>query len=138
MIKDPDHSSARKLAAPETREHKAGPEADIWGLGILGIEMWDCTIDLNQERADLLLQVLKNTTPPTAPMRSFLNQALQVNPALRPSAATLLQHPFLSSLESKRNVVRNANASGLNRSLTDPKQRPREVGGMSRSRTAKK
>ncbi|KAG7087911.1 hypothetical protein E1B28_011960 [Marasmius oreades] len=136
MIMDPDSSPSQRLAAPETREGKIGPEVDIWSLGILGIEMWDCTIDLNQERVDLLLQVLKNATPPTAHMRSFLNQALEVNPAFRPTAAKLLQHSFLSNIEPKRNVVRNT--TGLIRSLTDPKQRSREGVGMNRSRTAKK
>ncbi|KAL0576999.1 hypothetical protein V5O48_004981 [Marasmius crinis-equi] len=141
MIDDPDMSSQRRrLSAPESRgEETNGPEGDIWCLGLLGIELWDTTIDLTRERADLLLDVLQNSTPPTAPMRSYLNQTLHSNPTLRPTAANLLQHPFLSNLGTARSALKNA--SGLNRSLTDPRQRQRGLDASSavrRSRTFKK
>ncbi|KAJ8079869.1 hypothetical protein PM082_016694 [Marasmius tenuissimus] len=140
MIDDPNATSHKgTLPAPEARQGTPGPEADIWDLGLLGIAMWDSHIDLTRERDDLLLEVLQNPTPPTIPMRSYLNQTLNVKLDLRPTAASLLQHPFLCNVGTMRSGQKDS--SGLNRSLTDPKQRSRELLSSSqvgRSRTSRR
>ncbi|XP_054424023.1 serine/threonine-protein kinase 10 [Pteronotus mesoamericanus] len=85
-------------------------KADIWSLGITLIEMAQIEPphhELNPMR--VLLKIAKSE-PPTlltpskwsAEFRDFLKTALDKNPETRPSAAQLLEHPFVSSVTSNK------------------------------------
>ncbi|XP_007465600.1 PREDICTED: serine/threonine-protein kinase 10 [Lipotes vexillifer] len=85
-------------------------KADIWSLGITLIEMAQIEPphhELNPMR--VLLKIAKSD-PPTlltpskwsAEFRDFLKTALDKNPETRPSAAQLLEHPFVSSITSNK------------------------------------
>ncbi|XP_016157108.1 PREDICTED: serine/threonine-protein kinase 10 isoform X1 [Ficedula albicollis] len=85
-------------------------KADIWSLGITLIEMAQIEPphhELNPMR--VLLKIAKSE-PPTLScpskwsleFRDFLKKALDKNPESRPSAAQLLEHPFVSRVTSSR------------------------------------
>ncbi|KAI1234239.1 hypothetical protein IHE44_0003956 [Lamprotornis superbus] len=85
-------------------------KADIWSLGITLIEMAQMEPphhELNPMR--VLLKIAKSD-PPTLScpskwsleFRDFLKKALDKNPETRPSAAQLLEHPFVSKVTSNR------------------------------------
>ncbi|KAJ7316309.1 hypothetical protein JRQ81_002471 [Phrynocephalus forsythii] len=85
-------------------------KADIWSLGITLIEMAQIEPphhELNPMR--VLLKIAKSE-PPTLSnpskwsleFRDFLKTALDKNPETRPSAAQLLEHPFVSKVTSNR------------------------------------
>ncbi|XP_023560810.1 serine/threonine-protein kinase 10 [Octodon degus] len=85
-------------------------KADIWSLGITLIEMAQIEPphhELNPMR--VLLKIAKSE-PPTllipskwsAQFRDFLKVALDKNPETRPTAAQLLEHPFVSSVTSNK------------------------------------
>ncbi|XP_004371252.1 serine/threonine-protein kinase 10 [Trichechus manatus latirostris] len=85
-------------------------KADIWSLGITLIEMAEIEPphhELNPMR--VLLKIAKSD-PPTlltpskwsVEFRDFLKVALDKNPETRPSAAQLLEHPFVSSITSNK------------------------------------
>ncbi|XP_004679276.1 PREDICTED: serine/threonine-protein kinase 10 [Condylura cristata] len=85
-------------------------KADIWSLGITMIEMAQIEPphhELNPMR--VLLKIAKSD-PPTLlspskwspQFRDFLKTALDKNPETRPSAAQLLEHPFVSSVTSNK------------------------------------
>ncbi|XP_064314791.1 serine/threonine-protein kinase 10 isoform X2 [Phalacrocorax carbo] len=85
-------------------------KADIWSLGITLIEMAQIEPphhELNPMR--VLLKIAKSD-PPTLScpskwsleFRDFLKVALDKNPETRPSAAQLLEHPFVSKVTSNR------------------------------------
>ncbi|XP_054024354.1 serine/threonine-protein kinase 10 [Dryobates pubescens] len=85
-------------------------KADIWSLGITLIEMAQIEPphhELNPMR--VLLKIAKSD-PPTLScpskwsleFRDFLKTALDKNPETRPSAAQLLEHPFVSKVSSNR------------------------------------
>ncbi|XP_003404705.1 serine/threonine-protein kinase 10 [Loxodonta africana] len=85
-------------------------KADIWSLGITLIEMAQIEPphhELNPMR--VLLKIAKSE-PPTlltpakwsVEFRDFLKVALDKNPETRPSAAQLLEHPFVSSITSNK------------------------------------
>ncbi|XP_075398062.1 serine/threonine-protein kinase 10 [Tenrec ecaudatus] len=85
-------------------------KADIWSLGITLIEMAQVEPphhELNPMR--VLLKIAKSDPPtlltPTkwsAEFRDFLKVALDKNPESRPSAAQLLEHPFVSSITNNK------------------------------------
>ncbi|XP_051834862.1 serine/threonine-protein kinase 10 [Antechinus flavipes] len=85
-------------------------KADIWSLGITLIEMAQIEPphhELNPMR--VLLKIAKSD-PPTLltpskwslEFRDFLKTALDKNPETRPSAAQLLEHPFVSKITSNK------------------------------------
>ncbi|XP_042736631.1 serine/threonine-protein kinase 10 isoform X1 [Lagopus leucura] len=85
-------------------------KADIWSLGITLIEMAQIEPphhELNPMR--VLLKIAKSD-PPTLScpskwsleFRDFLKTALDKNPETRPSAAQLLEHPFVHKVTSNR------------------------------------
>ncbi|KAL2778520.1 serine/threonine-protein kinase 10 [Daubentonia madagascariensis] len=85
-------------------------KADIWSLGITLIEMAQIEPphhELNPMR--VLLKIAKSD-PPTlltpskwsVEFRDFLKVALDKNPDTRPSAAQLLEHPFVSSVTNNK------------------------------------
>uniref|UniRef100_F6SJH0 non-specific serine/threonine protein kinase n=1 Tax=Monodelphis domestica TaxID=13616 RepID=F6SJH0_MONDO len=85
-------------------------KADIWSLGITLIEMAQIEPphhELNPMR--VLLKIAKSD-PPTLltpskwslDFQDFLKTALDKNPETRPSAAQLLEHPFVSKITSNK------------------------------------
>ncbi|XP_052392554.1 serine/threonine-protein kinase 10 [Carassius gibelio] len=85
-------------------------KADIWSLGITLIELAQIEPphhELNPMR--VLLKIAKSE-PPTLErpakwsmeFKDFLKTALDRNPETRPTAAQLLDHPFVSSVKSNR------------------------------------
>ncbi|XP_048189887.1 serine/threonine-protein kinase 10 isoform X2 [Perognathus longimembris pacificus] len=99
-------------------------KADIWSLGITLIEMAQIEPphhELNPMR--VLLKIAKSD-PPTlltpskwsVEFRDFLKTALDKNPETRPTAAQLLEHPFVSTVTSNkalRELVAEAKAEVL-------------------------
>jgi serine/threonine protein kinase len=91
--------------APEVVQRKEyGPSVDIWSLGITAIEMVEGSPPHleNPEKAIRLLTTkrvspeLKDPDQLSSNFRDFLGKCLQFNAENRPSAAELLQHPFLT------------------------------------------
>ncbi|XP_051533907.1 serine/threonine-protein kinase 10-like [Myxocyprinus asiaticus] len=85
-------------------------KADIWSLGITLIELAQIEPphhELNPMR--VLLKIAKSE-PPTLEQpakwsnefKDFLKKALDKNPETRPTAAQLLEHPFVSSVKTNR------------------------------------
>lgn len=90
--------------APEVVARKTyGPKVDIWSVGILLIEMVDGEppyLDENPIRALYLIATngtprLQQSEKASALLKDFLRASLRTDPDLRPSAAELLQHPFI-------------------------------------------
>ncbi|KAM9788226.1 serine/threonine-protein kinase 10 [Neosynchiropus ocellatus] len=88
-------------------------KADIWSLGITLIEMAQIEPphhELNPMR--VLLKIAKSE-PPTLEQphkwskefKDFLRKSLDKNPETRPTAAQLLEHPFVSSVKSNRPLM---------------------------------
>jgi tRNA A-37 threonylcarbamoyl transferase component Bud32 len=88
-------------------------KVDIWSLGIMCMEMAEGEppyIDLTPLRA--LFMITTKGIPPlkdphqwTAEFKHFLAQCLQTNPSERPSATTLLNHPFLQKAGSCSELI---------------------------------
>ena len=78
--------------------------ADIWSVGCVIIEMltgsppWS---NISRKVSDVLKILATTTTRPELPRniskecRNFIQQCLQINPARRPTAEDLLNHPFI-------------------------------------------
>ncbi|KAI4808373.1 hypothetical protein KUCAC02_000436 [Chaenocephalus aceratus] len=105
--------------APEVAavEKKGGYNhlCDIWAVGITAIELAELQppmFDLHPMRA-LMLMSKSNFQPPrlkdkskwSAAFQSFVKMALIKNPRKRPSAETLLQHPFVTQLLTRNLVI---------------------------------
>ncbi|KAF7649787.1 hypothetical protein LDENG_00135750 [Lucifuga dentata] len=104
--------------APEVAavEKKGGYNhlCDIWAAGITAIELAELQppmFDLHPMRALMLMSKssfqpprLKDKAQWSAGFQSFVKMALIKNPRKRPSAETLLQHPFVTQLLT-RNLV---------------------------------
>ncbi|KGL90897.1 Serine/threonine-protein kinase 10, partial [Charadrius vociferus] len=81
-------------------------KADIWSLGITLIEM----AQIEPPHHELNPMRIAKSDPPTLScpskwsleFRDFLKTALDKNPETRPSAAQLLEHPFVSKVTSNR------------------------------------
>ncbi|XP_009470509.1 PREDICTED: serine/threonine-protein kinase 10 [Nipponia nippon] len=81
-------------------------KADIWSLGITLIEM----AQIEPPHHELNPMRIAKSPPPTLScpskwsleFRDFLKTALDKNPETRPSAAQLLEHPFVSKVTSNR------------------------------------
>ncbi|CAI5465109.1 unnamed protein product [Closterium sp. Yama58-4] len=89
-----------------------GRKADIWSLGCTVIEMltgshpWPGM----DNTWSAIFHIAKTTTGPPTPEesspegRDFLAACFQLDPALRPSAAQLLQHPFVQVPDTPRDA----------------------------------
>ncbi|GAU25705.1 hypothetical protein TSUD_216340 [Trifolium subterraneum] len=90
--------------APEVVKGKNkgyGLPADVWSLGCTVLEMLTGEIPYcNLERMQAIFRIGKGEPPPipdtlSRDAKDFILQCLQVNPDDRPTAAQLLNHPFL-------------------------------------------
>ncbi|CAJ1086507.1 mitogen-activated protein kinase kinase kinase kinase 2 isoform X2 [Xyrichtys novacula] len=105
--------------APEVAavEKKGGYNhlCDIWAVGITAIELAELQppmFDLHPMRA-LMLMSKSNFQPPrlkdkskwSAGFQSFVKMALIKSPRKRPSAETLLQHPFVTQLLTRNLII---------------------------------
>ncbi|XWS23809.1 hypothetical protein CRYUN_Cryun28dG0047500 [Craigia yunnanensis] len=90
--------------APEVVNQKGqgyGIPADIWSLGCTVLEMLTRQIPYsNLECMQALFRIGRGEPPPvpdslSKDARDFIMQCIQVNPDARPTAAKLLQHPFV-------------------------------------------
>ncbi|KAK8552247.1 hypothetical protein V6N13_120657 [Hibiscus sabdariffa] len=90
--------------APEVvnqKGHGYGLPADIWSLGCTVLEMLTQQIPYHYLECMQALFRIGRGQPPAVPdslskdARDFILQCLQVNPDARPTAAVLLQHPFV-------------------------------------------
>ncbi|XP_073331052.1 mitogen-activated protein kinase kinase kinase kinase 2 isoform X1 [Pagrus major] len=105
--------------APEVAavEKKGGYNhlCDIWAVGITAIELAELQppmFDLHPMRALMLMSKsnfqpprLKDKTKWSAAFQSFVKMALIKSPRKRPSAETLLQHPFVTQLLTRNLVI---------------------------------
>lgn len=80
-----------------------GPEVDIWSLGIMVIEMVDGEPPFFNEPPLQAMRRIRDTKPPNLKnghkvsprLQGFLDRMLVRDPAMRATAAELLNHPFL-------------------------------------------
>ncbi|KAF2293987.1 hypothetical protein GH714_006097 [Hevea brasiliensis] len=96
--------------APEVFNSKIaggyGFQADIWSVGCIVLEMLTGKppySDLGLEKGQLIYRIGKGHRPSlpdslSDDSRDFIQQCLQVNPKDRPTAAELLEHPFVNKL----------------------------------------
>ncbi|KAF3697484.1 Mitogen-activated protein kinase kinase kinase kinase 2 [Channa argus] len=105
--------------APEVAavEKKGGYNhlCDIWAVGITAIELAELQppmFDLHPMRALMLMSKgsfqppkLKDKSKWSPGFHSFVKMALNKNPRKRPSAETLLQHPFVTQLLTRNLVI---------------------------------
>uniref|UniRef100_A0A0E0K5Q2 mitogen-activated protein kinase kinase kinase n=1 Tax=Oryza punctata TaxID=4537 RepID=A0A0E0K5Q2_ORYPU len=95
--------------APEVAKAKPhGPPADIWSLGCTVLEMLTGKVPYPDMEWTYALLKIGRGTPPEIPAtlsedaRDFIMKCVKVNPNDRPSAAQLLDHPFVQrSLQHK-------------------------------------
>ncbi|KAF5444116.1 hypothetical protein F2P56_036618 [Juglans regia] len=90
--------------APEVvnlKNHGYGLAADIWSLGCTVLEMLTCQAPYSHLEGMQALFMIGRGKPPPVPdslsrdARDFILKCIQVNPNDRPTAAQLLDHPFL-------------------------------------------
>jgi len=90
-----DELTARNLAP-------YGPAVDVWAVGVLAYELvtgrppFEC--DDEREEAKLIMNSNRIRFPPgkSAAWVDFVQRALTKEPRLRPTAAELLEHPFIT------------------------------------------
>ncbi|TVU45472.1 hypothetical protein EJB05_04961, partial [Eragrostis curvula] len=90
--------------APEVINPKKtyGPSADIWSLGCTVLEMLTRQIPFpNMEWTNAFFLIGKGERPPipnylSKEAQDFIAQCVRVDPEKRPSAAQLLEHPFVN------------------------------------------
>uniref|UniRef100_J3LM82 mitogen-activated protein kinase kinase kinase n=1 Tax=Oryza brachyantha TaxID=4533 RepID=J3LM82_ORYBR len=113
--------------APEVVNPKKtyGPEADIWSLGCTVLEMLTRQLPYpDLEWTQALYRIGKGEAPAipnclSRDARDFISQCVKPNPEDRPSAAKLLEHPFVNrsmrSIRSMRTSSRsNSSIRGMN------------------------
>ncbi|KAK1354034.1 Protein kinase domain-containing protein [Heracleum sosnowskyi] len=88
--------------APEViRKRGYGLPADIWSLGCTVLEMLTSQLPYHPLECMQAVYRIGNSIPPDVPAsiskvaRDFILQCLQIDPSSRPTAAQLLDHPFV-------------------------------------------
>ncbi|XP_041014670.1 mitogen-activated protein kinase kinase kinase 1-like isoform X1 [Juglans microcarpa x Juglans regia] len=90
-----------QLQVVNLKNHGYGLAADIWSLGCTVLEMLTCQAPYSHlEGMQALFMIGRGKPPPvrdslSRDARDFILKCLQVNPNDRPTAAQLLDHPFL-------------------------------------------
>lgn len=106
--------------APELVGKKQyGPQVDIWSLGIMALEMKDGQPPYMKEDVLRALYLIVSIGKPeikdkdkiSREFLSFLNSCLEVDVNKRPSAASLLQHPFLKGALPLVHLQENVDAA---------------------------
>lgn len=96
--------------APEViKEDKYDGRADVWSLGITAIEMAEILPPHHNTHPMRVLFMIPRNDPPTLrdknkwskEFHSFLSACLTIDPKQRPTAAQLLEHPFVANCKSK-------------------------------------
>uniref|UniRef100_A0A453IGI9 Protein kinase domain-containing protein n=1 Tax=Aegilops tauschii subsp. strangulata TaxID=200361 RepID=A0A453IGI9_AEGTS len=101
-----------------------GPAADIWSLGCTVLEMLTRQLPYPDLEWTQALYRIGKGEPPAIPSglskeaRDFISQCVKPNPEDRPSAAKLLDHPFVNrsmrSIRSMRTYTRpNSSTRGM-------------------------
>ena len=99
--------------APEVILEGSGydEKCDIWSLGITAIEMATGMPPYADMAAQRVLMLIPQNAPPTlegnfsAPFRDFVKQCLIKDHTQRPSATSLLNHPFIKNARRKEPLV---------------------------------
>ncbi|KAJ1984586.1 hypothetical protein H4R34_000558 [Dimargaris verticillata] len=129
--------------APEVMEQKAyDAKADIWSFGITALELATGKAPLAKFPALKVLMMTIAQPPPTLnlarashkyskQLKEMIDYCLHKNPAQRPSADRLLQHPFFKSVRKSTNYSHLVTAllkkvPTLERRDHKPKLNPRE------------
>ena len=87
-------------------------KADIWSLGITALEMVTGAPPLANMCAMAAMMHIPQNPPPVAPdtcsedFKDFVKTALVKDPELRPTAAELLQHPFIKKAREGHQVIK--------------------------------
>ena len=91
------------------------PKADVWSLGITTCEIVAGRTPYDGlEALSALFEIVDNPSGPTLPpnispaLRDFLSLCFIRDPALRPSAAHLLQHPWVAGAARRRAAEKQA------------------------------
>uniref|UniRef100_A0A0D3FGH8 mitogen-activated protein kinase kinase kinase n=1 Tax=Oryza barthii TaxID=65489 RepID=A0A0D3FGH8_9ORYZ len=107
-VKLADFGLAKEVVNPKTTY---GPEADIWSLGCTVLEMLTRQLPYPGLEWTQALYRIGKGEPPAIPnclsrdARDFISQCVKPNPQDRPSAAKLLEHPFVNrSMRSIRSM----------------------------------
>lgn len=132
--------------APEVMEQAKGYDykADIWSLGIVGIEMVTGAAPYNKyPPMKVILLTLQNTSPTldtvskdnykkySKEIRKFIAKCLQKEPTKRPAAVNLLKDSFLKKAEKKPKEFIVNNMLNKLPKVTDRAKKTRRVPGSS-------
>lgn len=115
--------------APEvTRRHFYTTSADIWSLGMVLIEMCDGEPYLNRQAVAAIITCSLDEFPLpqldepahwSDALHAFLKRCLRRNPAERPTAAELLEDPFLKGAASPEEMGQLMRALFMYQGLKD-------------------
>lgn len=130
VVGSPYWMSPEVIVAKNGYDHKA----DIWSLGITAIEMAESKPPLYDVNPLRVIFVIPKRAPPTlqkpdqwsANFQDFVAKCLHMSPAERPSAADLLQHPFILAAAAQSEPTIKALAQRIAPQLVEARKRAKE------------